>query len=290
MQKIKILITGASGMLGSYLTQQLRLMNYQVIAPSSLEFNLLNITQIKPFILSHQPSHIIHLAAVTDGKFIDANPTIPYQINCMATREIAIACLEINAHLFFASTQSVFGKQNREIYYEFDIPQPCDYYSISKYRAELYIEQIIPQHHTIIRMGRLFGMLNCAKPKFFQNMYQLLLTNPPSIEVVSDEYESISSSSHVLQIIQSEIIHHKYPIIHATSMGKVSRFEMIDLMAKICNFSTQIKPMRLSDIRKQNNITNAICVIGSLINEPDFAPKNWREDLNDYYQNINNYI
>ena len=73
--KIKFLITGASGMLGKSLINQLRIKKYSFLAPSSKELNLLDPYSIKKYMFKKKPNYIVHLAGYVGG--IGANMNDP---------------------------------------------------------------------------------------------------------------------------------------------------------------------------------------------------------------------
>lgn len=71
-----ILITGASGMVGSALTRLLKNQEYQqVITPTHTELDLCDQTAVNSYIKKHRPAYVFHLAAIVGG--IHANNTYP---------------------------------------------------------------------------------------------------------------------------------------------------------------------------------------------------------------------
>jgi GDP-L-fucose synthase len=73
--KIKFLITGASGMLGKSLIDQLKKKKHKFLAPSSKELNLLNPYLVRKYLNKKKPNYIIHLAGYVGG--IGANMNDP---------------------------------------------------------------------------------------------------------------------------------------------------------------------------------------------------------------------
>ncbi len=71
----KILITGASGMVGRNLVEFLNMKNYTLLTPSSKELNLLNKNQIDLYLSNNKPDIVIHCAGKVGG--IQANMTSP---------------------------------------------------------------------------------------------------------------------------------------------------------------------------------------------------------------------
>ena len=68
---MKVFLTGGRGMLGQHIKQQLEKVGHEVLAPSSSELNLLDLSATSQFIKSSSPDAVIHSAAVVGG--IQAN-------------------------------------------------------------------------------------------------------------------------------------------------------------------------------------------------------------------------
>lgn len=75
MNNKNILITGASGLVGSALVSQLK--NYNLFTPSSSQLNLLNFNSLNQYLQNNNIQIIIHLAANVGGLFKNMN----YKVN-----------------------------------------------------------------------------------------------------------------------------------------------------------------------------------------------------------------
>ena len=76
----KILITGASGMVGRNLLEHYKSENYSILNPNRKEMNLLNFQEIDDYLLKNKPDLIIHAAARVGG--IQANINNPVLFLC----------------------------------------------------------------------------------------------------------------------------------------------------------------------------------------------------------------
>lgn len=72
---MKILITGASGMVGSNLVEHPSALQYQLLTPSSTVLNLLSTDAVLAYMQAHQPDLVIHCAGTVGG--IQANIAAP---------------------------------------------------------------------------------------------------------------------------------------------------------------------------------------------------------------------
>jgi dTDP-4-dehydrorhamnose reductase len=155
-----ILITGASGMLGTNIVMEGRKLNKKMIAiynnnpvkfpdVECLRINLSDIKTITNLIHSLKPKSIIHCAALTNVDWCEEHPIETKNVNQDVSFYIAEAAQDIKSLFVYISTDSIFdGKTGN--YTEEDSPNPLNVYSSSKRGAELLIETKI-KNRLIIR-------------------------------------------------------------------------------------------------------------------------------------------
>ena len=147
---MKILVTGANGLLGQTIIRLLLEKQYEVIATGKGEdrvdansspgyiYKDIDITDgpaVERLIMEHRPSIIVHAAAMTQVDQCELNKQDCYNINVTATRFIIDAAKAVNARLIFVSTDFIFDGNNGP-YSENDEPAPVNYYGSTKLVAE----------------------------------------------------------------------------------------------------------------------------------------------------------
>lgn len=75
MNKIRVLLTGAGGMVGRNLLEHPGMEKFDVLAPRSHELNLCNFSAVQAYLHKHQPDMVIHAAGKVGG--IQANMREP---------------------------------------------------------------------------------------------------------------------------------------------------------------------------------------------------------------------
>src|SRR5690349_18856140 len=123
MEKMKILVTGANGLLGQTIVKQLLEKKYEVVAtgrgddrtevsPSAAGYyKSIDITDgpaIEQLIIQEKPSVIVHAAAMTQVDQCELHKQECYNINVTATRFIIDAAKAVGAHFIFVSTDFIF--------------------------------------------------------------------------------------------------------------------------------------------------------------------------------------
>lgn len=173
---MKILITGASGFIGSFIVEEALKQGFETwaaIRKSSskeylqderihfIELNLSSKAQLIEQLRPHQFDYVVHAAGVTKC----LNKADFRRINTEGTKNLVDALLDLQMPLkrfVFLSSLSVFGAIKEQLPYdeirEDDTPKPNTEYGRSKLEAEKYIDSIgsrLP--YTILRPTGVYG-------------------------------------------------------------------------------------------------------------------------------------
>jgi dTDP-4-dehydrorhamnose reductase len=152
---MKILITGANGLLGQHLIRQLLDKHYTIIATSKgksrlpftengnysyHELDVTDGTHVNLFINREHPDIIIHAAAMTQVDECEVNKIDCWNVNVTATRFLLDAAKETGSKFIHLSTDFVFDGLHGP-YTEDAQPNPLNYYGSSKWGAEKAVEE-----------------------------------------------------------------------------------------------------------------------------------------------------
>lgn len=147
---MNILITGANGFLGYYLTEQLLKSDYRVVAtgkgPCRLPFSNYPDFQYEemdftdPYSIHDvfeniKPGVVIHAGAMSKPDECELDQMKAYLVNVEGTVQLLINSADIKSFFVFLSTDFVFDGE-KGMYDENDIPQPVNYYGKTKLEAE----------------------------------------------------------------------------------------------------------------------------------------------------------
>ena len=157
---MKILVTGASGFIGSFIVEEALKRGFETWAAvrgssskaylqderiNFIELNLSSKEQLVEQLRSHTFDYVVHAAGVT--KCLDKRDF--RRINTEGTKNLVTALMELQMPLkrfVFVSSLSVFGaireKQPYEEIRETDTPQPNTEYGRSKLEAEQWLEKL----------------------------------------------------------------------------------------------------------------------------------------------------
>lgn len=183
----QVLVTGASGYLGSLITDNLISRGYSVLgldihpirraAVLSPEFRFFKSDITRPGTLPEEIRHasvLVHCAALVHRKSTDLSRDNYFEINHRGTQNILMAldpkCLR---QVIYFSTVSVYGKMQRDCVPDEETPlEPMDYYGESKVAAEDEVRLFAQKNeiaHTIFRLAPVYGrrfLINLEKRVF----------------------------------------------------------------------------------------------------------------------------
>jgi dTDP-4-dehydrorhamnose reductase len=184
---IKVLVTGAKGMLGTDLCRDFEQKGHQVTATDIEEMDVRDSQLVHETVTGLRPDWVIHLAALTDVDGCEKDPDAAFRTNTLGTQHVALACREAGASLIYVSTISIFDGDKCEPYTEFDVPNPQSWYSRSKHQGELIVEKLLERYY-IVRAGWMFG--GGKEDKKFVAKIMELADQRPSLNVVNDKFGS----------------------------------------------------------------------------------------------------
>ncbi len=168
---LRVILTGSSGFLGSYLGLELLRRGHTVKALCSQNSALPDRVSICPWpILKSNDWEealedenfdvLIHLAAISSREDCGSDPEYALQVNASLTRKLAGICARKSAHFIFSSSDMVYDGAlfaPKTGFFESYPACPNSPYANSKFAAEKMISSIPALNFCILRLSLLFG-------------------------------------------------------------------------------------------------------------------------------------
>jgi UDP-glucose 4-epimerase len=190
--KIKIGITGSTGILGSILAKKLKQKNYNVVIFQS---DIRKILKVRKWIKNHNFDAIFHLASLVSIKLCNDDPLKACSINIGGTNNIlkSIERLDKKPWFFYASTSHVY-KLKKTPLSENDIISPRTFYGYTKWLGEKLLENQALNNNLRYCIGRIFSFYSSLQSKDF--LY-------PSIK---NKIKKMSNKNHIYVINAHNVI------------------------------------------------------------------------------------
>lgn len=230
---MKILLTGACGMLGSAILAKNH--GQHKIVPTTHNHNYSNFVylditdfeSVEQVIYKHDVECVIHLAAITNVDFCQTHPHQAILVNYLATKNIAKVCRNNNIPLIFMSSGAVFSGSKHSPYKENDYRHPINIYGQSKKLAEDYVRHLVK--YCIIRTGWLIGGHD-KDHKFVSLMLRQINKGNKNLVAISNIFGSPTITYDLAGVIFQIVNHRIFGTYHVANSGLASRYDIVKEM------------------------------------------------------------
>jgi dTDP-4-dehydrorhamnose reductase len=201
---MKILITGANGLVGQKILEQLLdRQDFEVWAtglgaarlPSLwdskytwISMDMRDATQVQTVMDHVIPDFVFHTAAMTLPDQCELNQQACWEVNVEAVKHLLEACRKTDCHLIHLSTDFIFDGEDGP-YTEDAIPNPVNFYGKSKAAAEDLIK-VSGVRHSIIRTVLVFGLGHDLSRSNIILWVKSSLEKNKRIRVVNDQWRT----------------------------------------------------------------------------------------------------
>ena len=240
LNKSKIVILGARGMLGTDLVKTCREKNLDIQAFDLPEFNITNFEQLKKTVNS--ADIVINCAAYTNVDGAENDKELAYEINAEAVGHLGSLAKDNNIWVLHISTDFVFDGRQEKPYVETDLPNPINEYGRSKLAGEKLLSQS-GCNYCIMRVEWTYGSWG---NNFVSKLIQRARTND-IVNVVDDQVGSPTETKEVSNVICKLIDKKPVGLLHFANSGYVSRYEMAGFIFDNLLMNVNLVPCKTSD-------------------------------------------
>ncbi len=218
---MKLLVTGAAGMLGHEVVAAAERLGHDVAAWDLPECDLTDADATLAALRRLEPRAAVNCAAYTDVDRAESDAATAFKVNAEAAGNLARACAGVGARLVHVSTDYVFDGTKREPWIESDATNPLGVYGRSKLQGEDLVIAELPDH-AIVRTAWLFGPHG---PNFVSTMLRLAAERD-EVQVVTDQVGSPTFAGHLAPALVDMAERSDTGFFHGAGAGSCSWYEL----------------------------------------------------------------
>lgn len=243
---MNILVTGANGQLGSEIRANASTFkDYNLFFTDLPELDLTQFQSICDFIQNNNIETIINCAAYTAVDKAETEREKAYAVNVIGATHLARAAREFDAALVHISTDYVFSGEKNQPYTETDIPNPVNYYGLTKLEGELAVKGS-GARSLIIRTSWLYSSFG---QNFVKTILRLAAGNA-SIRIVADQFGTPTYAADLacaILSILSKPIDTCGELYHYSNLGSASWFEFAQEIVTLRELPCDVIPITTND-------------------------------------------
>ncbi len=276
----RLLITGATGRLGSNLMRQAAepydVTGWAHSSPRALTGGKMCCVDLTDHALTLKylrelrlevPEVIVHCAAMTDVDRCQREPALARSVNVDATETVAQWAAQHGVYFVFLSTDSVFdGRRGR--YSEMDVPAPVNEYARTKLAAEEAVHLCNPD--ALILRTNFYGWSFNEKPSLGEWMLEKLARRE-QLRAFADVRFNPLLVNDLAEIILALIARRPSGVFHVAAGSDCSKYEFALLLAETFGIdSGTVSPICVQEIAfdapRPKNTTLAVDKVARFLN------------------------
>lgn len=240
----KIYIAGCGGMLGDAFYKHF--MNKYELKCTDIDVNedWLNYLDFRDYseyrkdVFQFQPNYLFHIGAYTDLEYCELHPEDTYMTNTTSVENAVYIANDLDIPILFISTAGIFDG-GKEVYDDWDIPNPLGNYARSKYAGEVFVQQHA-KRYLVCRAGWMMGAGPRKDKKFIQKIMQQLKDNKKELYIVNDKLGTPTYTFDFARNVDLLLQNGYWGLYNMVSEGVTSRLEVARELLSILNMESEI--------------------------------------------------
>ncbi len=272
---MRILITGAAGMLGQDVRDAARKLGHEPVCLARAELDIADAGAVAGAVSAAGAQVVVNCAAWTDVDGAEADLEAVLAVNARGAGHVARAAADAGAWTIHVSSDYVFDGRKGTPYVESDAVGPLSAYGRSKLEGELEVAAGAPDSHTVVRSSWLFG----AGGRCFPKTILRLASERDHLDVVSDQVGCPTFTRHLATALVGLAPDPPPGVLHVAASGSCSWCGFARAIVAAGGLDCEVRPIG-SDAYPQAATRPANSSLGSERGAPSLA--SWREGLEQF--------
>jgi dTDP-4-dehydrorhamnose reductase len=241
----KIYIAGSGGMLGEAFYSQfkgdyiLKCTDKDVNEEwlSFLDFR--DLDAYKKDVQAFKPDYLFHLGAYTDLEYCEKNVEDTYLTNTISVENAVYIANKLDIPLLYISTAGIFDG-NKDLYDDWDHPNPLGVYARSKYMGERYVVENA-KRFLVCRAGWMMGAGPKKDKKFIQKLMKQIKEGKKELFIVDDKDGTPTFTHDFAKNVKALIEKEYWGLYNMVCGGQTSRLEVAHELLSLLGLTNEIK-------------------------------------------------
>ena len=275
---MKVLVTGAGGMLAQAVVPALRRAGHEPIALTRAELDVTDAARVRAAVAAARPDWVCHLAAFTDVDGCETRADHALRVNGEGAGHVAAAARAADAAVLSISTDYVFAGDEPRPRRESDPVGPVSAYGRSKLAGEEAVRAANPCH-LIVRTAWLYGR---GGRNFVDTIRERALAGTP-LAVVDDQRGSPTWTEDLAVVLVQLMEGSVTGTYHATSTGDCTWHEFAREICAQVGARVEVSRRSSAELaRPAKRPAYSVLDTGGLRQALGHALPHWREALARY--------
>ena len=239
---MKLLVTGASGLLGTRICQLATKQNYEVYSAHSqhrpqfgipIKLDITDGAALRQVFDKTKPDVVVHSAALSDVDRCEEEKDLAWKINVESTSNIAQLCHKHNCFLVYVSTDYVFNGEKGN-YKETEQTAPINNYGLTKLKGEEEVQKSGAEY-CIARASVIYGSNPAAGKVNFALWLLEKLRKKEEAKTVIDQWNSPTFNTNLAEMVLEILERRITGTFHLAGATRLSRYELAQNIAETFN-------------------------------------------------------
>jgi len=187
--------------------------------------------------------YLFHLGAYTDLEYCEKNKKKTYQTNVSSVKNAVKISNKLKIPLIYISTAGIFDGKKRS-YNDWDVPSPLSQYGISKYLAELFVQNNCHKY-LICRAGWMMGGGPKKDKKFIQKLMLQIRNGAKELFITHDKLGTPTYTHDFAKNLKLLLEKKCWGLYNMVCTGTTSR---LSVAKELCNILDLKKKIKINEV------------------------------------------
>ncbi len=189
-------------------------------------------------VFEFRPDFLFHLGAYTDLEYCELHSDETYVTNTLSVENAVYIANQLKIPVLYISTAGIFDG-NKDVYDDWDIPNPLGCYARSKHAGEIFVEKNASRY-LICRAGWMMGGGPKKDKKFIHKIMQQIKRGAKELHVVNDKFGVPTYTHDFAKNVKLLIENEFWGLYNMVCSGVTSRLEVLHELLNILNLKDHI--------------------------------------------------